>query len=99
MQKLLRLQRGQVTWSPHHYAIHDEARCIQSAERLLDWRFDRMLDLHAGQDQRIETGAHAIAEGLLRPMVDRAWDALPFGREALEIPEGKVTGGDWKSYR
>lgn len=99
VQKVMRLKRGQVTWSPFHYTIHDAARCAASAERVLDWKFDRWLDLHAGQDQRIDSGAHDIVRGLLRPVLEQDWDALPFGVEPLEIPEGTVTGGDWKTYR
>jgi len=99
IRKMMRLQQGQVTWSPIHYSMHDRARCIESGRRILDWRFDRLLDLHVGQDKRIDSGAHAIAEGLMQPLLEENWDALPFGVEPLEIPEGKVTGGNWKSYR
>ena len=99
IRRLMRLKQGQVTWSPLHYSMHDRGRCIESARRILDWRFDRLLDLHAGQDKRIDTGAHDVAEGLLRPMIEENWDDLPFGVEALQIPEGKVTGEGWKSYR
>ncbi|RLB45602.1 MAG: hypothetical protein DRJ42_29560 [Deltaproteobacteria bacterium] len=99
IRKMMRLQEGHVTWSPAHYRVHDEGRCIDSARRILDWGFDSLIDLHAGADKRIDAGAHEVAKGLLRPLIDANWDELPFGREALEIPEGTVTGGGWKSYR
>lgn len=99
IRKMMKLREGEVTWSPVHYQVHDAARCIASAERVLDWRFDRLLDLHAGPDQRIDEGAYQIAEGLLRPLIDANWEALPFAQGELEIPEGTVTGGGWKTYR
>jgi len=99
IRKMMRLRKGEVVWSPVHYSVHDEKRCIESGKRILDWRFDNLLDLHAGLDQRIDGGAYQIAEGLLEPLIAENWESLPFKREELEIPEGKVTGGDWKSYR
>jgi len=99
IRRLMKLRKGEVVWSPIHYAMHDSARCVESARRILDWRFEHLLDLHAGADKRIEGGAYEVAEALLRPMVEENWEALPFGVEDLEIPEGTVTGGGWKSYR
>ena len=99
VRKMMHLREGEVTWSPIHYSVHDEPRCIDSARRILDWRFEHLLDLHAGVDQRIEGTAYEVAQSLLRPLIDENWDALPFGRESLEIPKGTVTGGDWRSYR
>lgn len=98
LRKLLELQEGKVVWSPLHYAVHDAKRCIDSAQRILDWRFKHLMDLHAGAGKRLEGRAHSVAEELLRPLIDQDWDTLPFGVDALGIPEGKVTGGNWKSY-
>ena len=99
IRKMLKLREGAVNWSPVHYEVFDEARCIDGGRRILDWRFDKLIDLHAGLDQRVRGGAYEIAKELLTPLVEENWDALPFKRGELEIPEGTVTGGDWKSYR
>ncbi|MDD9944965.1 MAG: hypothetical protein OXU20_28235 [Myxococcales bacterium] len=99
IRRLLKPREGAIVWSPVHYSVHDPKRCIASAQRILDWRFEHLVDLHAGADKPIKGRAHEMAEELIRPMLDEDWDSLPFPVEPLEIPEGKVTGGDWKSYR
>ena len=97
-RKLLKMSPGKLTWSPKHYTIFDEARCAASAARVLDWQFDTLLDVHTPEDIWLKTGAREAVEALCRPMLEGRWDDLPFPREPLQIPEGKVTGGDWKSY-
>lgn len=99
VRKLLKMARGEVVWSPVHYRVFDEARCAASAARILEWNFDRLLDLHTMEDDFLPDGAPAAVERLCRPLVEGRWSELPFKKEALQIPEGKVTGGDWKSYR
>ena len=39
---------------------------------LMDWRFEHVLDLHAGVDKRIEGRAHEVATDLLTPPHRRA---------------------------
>jgi hypothetical protein len=99
LRKLLKAREGAVVWSPLHYSVFDAKRCAASGERILDWRFEHLVDLHAGPDKRIEGHAHAVAEELMRPLLAGEWEALPFAVAELEIPEGTLTGGDWKSYR
>jgi hypothetical protein len=98
-RKLLGLVEGEVTWSSRHYTCFDAERCAASAARVLEWGFDTLLDLHTPKDVWLKTGAHAAAKRLCDPMIEGRWGDLPFKQEALQIPEGTVTGGDWKSYR
>ncbi|EDM79854.1 hypothetical protein PPSIR1_32183 [Plesiocystis pacifica SIR-1] len=97
--RMLKLREGHVTWSPVHYSVHDHARAAAGAQRTLDWNFEHILDLHVPLDRHLWGRGHAVAESLMRPLIEGDWDSLPFGREALEIPEGFITGGTWKSYR
>jgi hypothetical protein len=46
----------------------------------------------------VKSGAKAAVDALCQPIVDGDWAALPLPREPLGIPEGRVTGGDWRSY-
>ena len=81
-----------------HYYVFDNDRCSASAARVLDWDFDRLLDLHTPMNDHMDSGAYAAAERLCRPIAEGRWDDVPLKHEALQIPEGKVTGGDWRSY-
>lgn len=99
MRKLLGMVKGEIVWSSRHYTVHDRPRCAASAARVLGWEFDSLLDLHTPKDEWLKLGAREAVERLCTPMTEGRWGDLPFKTEALQIPEGKVTGGDWKSYR
>jgi hypothetical protein len=96
---LLRAREGEVVWSPRHHVVFDEERCQASAARLLEWPVETLLDLHVGKDRHLVGTAGKVVRSLVQPVVDGEWSHLPFKRGRLEIPEGYVTGGDWKSYR
>jgi hypothetical protein len=93
------MKEGGVVWSPSHYRMHDRLRCQASARRVLDWKFETLLDLHTYEDGFLRGGAYDVVDELLGPLTNDDFDALPFGSDTLDIPEGKLTGGDWKSYR
>ena len=61
--------------------------------------FEHLLELHAGLDMHLRDTGHRAVEQLLNPVIERNWDALPFGRDKLGIPAGFVTNGGWKAYR
>lgn len=98
-RKLFGMKQHELVWSPYHYKVWDEARCSASAKRVMEWPIQELMDLHAPLDDWMTEGAAEAVRELCAPMVEGRWDDLPFNREPLQIPEGKVTGGDWKSYR
>ena len=99
IRRAMKPREGAIVWSPIHYAVHDVARAIEGGKRILDWKFENILDLHVGLDKHIHGPGHTIVEDLLRPLIEQDWDTLPAPRGTLKIPEGLVTGGNWKSYR
>lgn len=88
-RKLFGMRQGAVVWSPYHYTVFDKDRCAASAERVLGWDFDTLLDVHVPMNDWLHEGAYAAVEPLCRPMVEGRWDALPLKHEPLEIPEAR----------
>jgi len=97
-RKMFKMKRGEVVWSPKHYSVFDKARCAASAAQVLRWSFDELLDLHVPLNDHLRSGAYAAVEKLCKPMAEGRWSDLPLKHESLQIPEGTVTGGGWKSY-
>ena len=58
------------------YVIFDKAALQKSVNALLGWKVDRMTDFHAGLNSEVETGAHAIFEEALAPVVAGDWDKI-----------------------
>jgi len=98
-RKIFKMKKGEVTWSPSHYKVFDEARCQESARRVVDWKFHTLLDLHSPEDIFLRDIAYERVATLCQPLIDGDWESLPFGRGELGIPEGTFTGGSWKTYR
>jgi len=67
----------------HSYAIHDRAALQRSAQQVLAWDFDALLDLHAQPNTCPSSGARALLEPVLRPIAAGDWGALPWGESTL----------------
>ncbi len=70
---------GKLSADPNgSYAIGDREKVQASARAILDWEFDRMIDVHAGLDSHLESGARSIFEDALSPIANGEWDKVPF---------------------
>jgi len=70
---------GKLSSDPHGvYHVRSREDFQAGAQAVLAWEFDKMIDIHAGLDSQLASGARAIIEEALRPIADGAWDQVPF---------------------
>ncbi|MCO4744393.1 MAG: hypothetical protein KC912_06365 [Proteobacteria bacterium] len=78
---------GKITLEPgNSFAIHDREAFQQSCREILSWDFDKMLDVHAQPDKNVDSGAKALFEEALAPIVGGDWSAVPMPSGSLPAP-------------
>lgn len=65
------------------FAIHDRDALQASCKEVLSWDFDKMLDIHVQLDKNLESGAKALFEEALAPIVNSDWANVPFEQGQL----------------
>ncbi len=75
---------GKISLEPNGgFAIHDRAALQASCQEILSWDFDKMLDVHAQLNKSPQSGAKALFEEALAPIIAGRWDDIPIGDGTL----------------
>jgi hypothetical protein len=71
------MQPGKLNVDPSGgVSIVDKAKVQASAQTVLDWEFDKMIDIHSKQDGLLGEGARAVVEEALGPIARGEWDKV-----------------------
>jgi hypothetical protein len=74
---------GKIMLDPNlSYSVADRAKVQASAKRVLAWEFDKMIDIHAGLNSQLASGARAVFEEALGPVARGEWDQVAWHQPA-----------------